>query len=71
MLDNYFTFIANTRNKQLLFDGIDELEARYVASYSKALDFAFNELQNFNNRTDEVGGSEDGANCHKLIMIFR
>ena len=63
--------IANTRNKQLLFDGIDELEARYVASYSKALDFAFNELQNFNNRTDQDGGSEDGANCHKLIMIFR
>ena len=54
-----------------MFDGIDALEARYVASYSKALEFAYNELQNFNNRTDEDGGSEDGANCHKLIMIFR
>ena len=55
-----------------MFDGIDSLEARYVASYSKALAFAYNALESFQeNRTKEEKELGTGANCHKLIMIFR
>ena len=32
---------ANARNKRLLFDGIDMLVDRNIASYSKALKFAY------------------------------
>ena len=63
---------ANTRNKRLLFDGIDSLEARYVASYGKALEFAYSALEGFEgNRTTEDDELGTGSNCHKLIMIFR
>ena len=32
---------ANARNKRLLFDGIDMLVDRNIASYSQALEFAY------------------------------
>ena len=62
---------ANTRNKKLLFDGIDALEARYVASYKKAVEFAYDALQAFTRQSKEEENIGTGANCHKLIMMFR
>ena len=47
------------------------MEARYVASYKNALDFAYDELQKFRNRSEEEESIGTGADCHKLIMIFR
>ncbi len=62
---------ANSRNKRLLFDGIDALTAHDIADYGRALEFAYKELEDFQ-RFEEGGGDEDnfGANCHKLIMVF-
>merc|ERR1712223_1639134 len=54
---------ANARNKRLLFDGIDQLVDRAIAYFGKALEFAYQKLENFE-RTQE------GADCHKLIMIL-
>ena len=59
---------ANTRNKRLLFDGIDQLEARFVANYSEGLEFAYDALETFSSERDPE--DESGANCHKLIMVF-
>lgn len=57
---------ANTRNKRLLFDGIDLLADRHIASFTDALDFAYRNLEEFEGMRDP----QDGADCHKLIMIF-
>ena len=38
---------ANARNKRLLFDGIDSLVDHHVASYSRALEFAYSALEEF------------------------
>ena len=38
---------ANARNKRLLFDGIDSLIDHHVASYSRALEFAYTALEDF------------------------
>ena len=67
----FFILKANTRNKKLLFDGIDALEARYVASYKKAVEFAYDALQAFTRQSKEEENIGTGANCHKLIMMFR
>ena len=72
MLFLVFPFLANTRNKRLLFDGIDSVEAKFVASYSNALEFAYNALEKFEGeRPEEEENLGTGANCHKLIMLFR
>lgn len=57
---------ANARNKRLLFDGIDQLEDRYIASFRDALEYAYTKLEDFDAERDE----HEGSNCHKLIMIF-
>ena len=57
---------ANARNKRLLFDGIDQLEDRYIASFRDALQYAYTKLENFDAQRDQ----HEGSNCHKLIMIF-
>lgn len=57
---------ANARNKRLLFDGIDQLVDRNIASYSQALKFAYTELESFDRDKDD----QDGSECHKLIMVF-
>ena len=57
---------ANSRNKRLLFDGIDRLVDHQIASYADALEFAYTEHERF----DEEREGQDGANCHKLIMVF-
>lgn len=61
---------ANTRNKRLLFDGIDRIEAHYVASYDTALQFAFEAFERYEVVRAEDQGSGTGADCHKLIMMF-
>ena len=38
---------ANARNKRLLFDGIDQLQDRAIAYFGKALEFAYEKLENF------------------------
>lgn len=58
---------ANARNKRLLFDGIDLLVDRNIASFRQALDFAYRHLESFENTRDEM---LDGSDCHKLIMVF-
>jgi hypothetical protein len=67
----FVLFSANTRNKKLLFDGIDALEARYVASYKKALEFAYYAHGNFTRQSEIEDDIGTGADCHKLVMIFR
>jgi hypothetical protein len=57
---------ANARNKRLLFDGIDQLADRNIASYSKALEFAYTELEVYDRDKEKY----EGADCHKLIMVF-
>lgn len=57
---------ANARNKRLLFDGIDGLRDRNIASFRQALDFAYRHLESFEREKED----KDGSNCHKLIMIF-
>ncbi|XP_076068270.1 voltage-dependent calcium channel subunit alpha-2/delta-1-like isoform X2 [Oratosquilla oratoria] len=52
---------ANTANKKILFDAIDKLDDGGMASYSKALSFAFEALKNMEG---------EGSNCHKTIMLF-
>ena len=48
------------------------MEARSVASYSNALDFAYKALEKFEGeRPEDEENLGTGANCHKLIMIFR
>ena len=46
---------ANARNKRLLFDGIDQLVDRAIAYFGKALEFAYQKLENFE-RTQEGAG---------------
>ena len=59
---------ANARNKRLLFDGIDQLVDRNIASFGQALDFAYSHLEEFEaTRQDQ---DQLGSDCHKLIMIF-
>ena len=54
-----------------MFDGIDALEARYVASYKRAVEFAYDALENFTAQSKDEENIGTGAECHKLIMIFR
>ena len=54
-----------------MFDGIDALEARYVASYKKAVEFAYHALGNFTKQSKDEENIGTGADCHKLIMMFR
>ena len=49
---------ANARNKRLLFDGIDQLNDRAIAYFGKALEFAYEKLENFE---DNRGSNQDGA----------
>jgi hypothetical protein len=56
---------ANSRNKRLLFDGIDKLVDLQIADYGDALTFAFDQFQRFEGERR----AEDGANCHKLVMV--
>lgn len=57
---------ANSRNKRLLFDGIDNLVDHQIANYSQALEFAYEAHIEF----EETRSRHDGAECHKLIMVF-
>ena len=57
---------ANARNKRLLFDGIDQLVDRNIASFGQALNFAYTHLEDFEGQREDY----QGADCHKLIMIF-
>ena len=52
---------ANSRNKRLLFDGIDDLSANGIASYANAVTFGYEQLEEF---------GREGADCHKIVMIF-
>ncbi|XP_066561315.1 voltage-dependent calcium channel subunit alpha-2/delta-1 isoform X2 [Amia ocellicauda] len=52
---------ANVRNKKVLKDAIQEIEAKGVTNYKEGFKFAFDQLSNFN-------GSR--ANCNKIIMLF-
>ncbi len=48
-------FKANSRNKRLLFDGIDSLVDHNIARYDLALEFAYDELDNFDaERSEQV-----------------
>ncbi|XP_069951527.1 voltage-dependent calcium channel subunit alpha-2/delta-1 isoform X1 [Cherax quadricarinatus] len=57
---------ASTSNKKLLFHAIDELTDGGMASYSNALNFAFNAFKQFEGTKKEG----EGASCHKTIMLF-
>ncbi|GAB6029122.1 Voltage-dependent calcium channel subunit alpha-2/delta-1, variant 2 [Chamberlinius hualienensis] len=57
---------ANSWNKKTFFEGIDALQDGGMSSYSAALEFAF---QAFNNFSAEKRDYE-GAECHKVVMIF-
>ncbi len=61
---------ANARNKRLLFDGIDQLTDRNIASYSNALEFAYNEIETFEKGREDPEREHEGSSCHKLIMVF-
>ncbi|XP_064633764.1 voltage-dependent calcium channel subunit alpha-2/delta-2-like isoform X2 [Lineus longissimus] len=61
------TFVqANHRNKQLLNVRIDSLAAGEMASYNKALEFAFKQFKKF--RQTAVKGQ--GAQCNEVIMLL-
>ncbi|XP_059090756.1 voltage-dependent calcium channel subunit alpha-2/delta-2-like isoform X2 [Tigriopus californicus] len=57
---------ANSRNKRLLFDGIDNLVDHQIANYSQALEFAYKAHEAF----EQNRSRHDGAECHKLVMVF-
>ncbi len=44
---------ANSRNKQLLFDGIDQLVDHHIARYDEALSFAFEQHIKFEEEKEE------------------
>jgi voltage-dependent calcium channel alpha-2/delta-2 len=64
---------ANYRNKKVLFDAIDQLQAKGMASYAKGFEFAFEQFIKYDNYT-EFEPSErlegEGANCNRVIMFL-
>ena len=42
-----------------------------MASYKQAVEFAYDALQDFARQSKEEEVNGTGANCHKLIMMFR
>ena len=60
---------ANARNKRLLFDGIDMLVDRNIASYSKALKFAYSGKIMINHRS--ILGHVTPSNFYFRIRRFR
>ena len=57
---------ANSRNKRLLFDGIDRLVAHQIASYGDALEFAYKEHEKF----DEEREKQDGKIRLKFQLFY-
>uniref|UniRef100_UPI00398F3B86 voltage-dependent calcium channel subunit alpha-2/delta-1 isoform X2 n=1 Tax=Pristiophorus japonicus TaxID=55135 RepID=UPI00398F3B86 len=52
---------ANVRNKKVLKDAVNGMQAKGITDYRKGFMFAFEQLQNFN---------VSRANCNKIIMLF-
>ncbi|XP_038667409.1 voltage-dependent calcium channel subunit alpha-2/delta-1 isoform X10 [Scyliorhinus canicula] len=52
---------ANVRNKKVLKDAVNQIQAKGITDYKKGFAFAFEQLQNFN---------VSRANCNKIIMLF-
>ena len=57
---------ANARNKRLLFDGIDQLQDRAIAYFGKALEFAYEKLENFEPTRES---NQNGAGMVHLQLI--
>ncbi|XP_078091695.1 voltage-dependent calcium channel subunit alpha-2/delta-1 isoform X2 [Mustelus asterias] len=52
---------ANVRNKKVLKDAVNKIQAKGITDYKKGFTFAFEQLLNFN---------VSRANCNKIIMLF-
>ncbi|XP_007889125.1 voltage-dependent calcium channel subunit alpha-2/delta-1 isoform X2 [Callorhinchus milii] len=52
---------ANVRNKKVLKDAVNRIQAKGITDYKKGFEFAFEQLKNL---------SESRANCNKIIMLF-
>ncbi|KAH9510174.1 Voltage-dependent calcium channel subunit alpha-2/delta-2 [Bulinus truncatus] len=66
---NHTAFVqANFRNKKLLEKDVDNITASGQADFSKAIQFAFQKFEEFNNTTNET--LQIGANCNKVIMLL-
>ncbi|XP_078409452.1 voltage-dependent calcium channel subunit alpha-2/delta-1-like isoform X2 [Cetorhinus maximus] len=52
---------ANVRNKKVLKDAVNQIQAKGITDYKKGFTFAFEQLLNFN---------VSRANCNKIIMLF-
>ncbi|XP_078275889.1 voltage-dependent calcium channel subunit alpha-2/delta-1-like isoform X2 [Rhinoraja longicauda] len=52
---------ANVRNKKVLKDAVNQIQAKGITDYKKGFAFAFEQLLNFN---------VSRANCNKIIMLF-
>ncbi|XP_048465915.1 voltage-dependent calcium channel subunit alpha-2/delta-1 [Rhincodon typus] len=52
---------ANVRNKKVLKDEVNQIQAKGITDYKKGFTFAFEQLLNFN---------VSRANCNKIIMLF-
>ncbi|XP_032895698.1 voltage-dependent calcium channel subunit alpha-2/delta-1 isoform X7 [Amblyraja radiata] len=52
---------ANVRNKKVLKDAVNQIQAKGITDYKKGFIFAFEQLMNFN---------VSRANCNKIIMLF-
>uniref|UniRef100_A0A2C9L6L3 VWFA domain-containing protein n=1 Tax=Biomphalaria glabrata TaxID=6526 RepID=A0A2C9L6L3_BIOGL len=66
---NHTAFVqANFRNKKRLEKDVDLIKASGQADFSKAIQFAFEKFQEFNNATDP--SLNIGANCNKVIMLL-
>ncbi|XP_071818242.1 voltage-dependent calcium channel subunit alpha-2/delta-1-like isoform X3 [Apostichopus japonicus] len=67
------TFVqANLRNKQLLKDHVQNLNASGQVSFDNALSFAFKHFEDFKVTEDKDAkdNNNQGANCIRAIMIF-
>ncbi|XP_069763969.1 voltage-dependent calcium channel subunit alpha-2/delta-1 isoform X4 [Narcine bancroftii] len=52
---------ANVRNKKVLKDAVNQIQAKGITDYKEGFTFAFEQLLNFN---------VSRANCNKIIMLF-
>ncbi|CAD5115759.1 DgyrCDS4704 [Dimorphilus gyrociliatus] len=59
---------ANPRNKEVLLNDIDKLQADEIAMYKQAFKFAFERIREFNKSLEQ--GDLNGAKCNKVIMFL-